>query len=100
MSIRIKSGHASRARVSPATAWVAVRTVCPTDWSRNTASVMCAVLSSTTRTTATSVGHPAARHGPPHFGSETIAIELALFHDRRDKPVQLGAILAGNLLRR
>ena len=35
----------------------------------------------------------APRHGPTELGAETLAVELGLLDDRRDLPVEPGAVL-------
>src|SRR5688572_27818413 len=98
MSIRIRSGCSSRAKVRPASASVALSTVCPADCSRNTPNVMLVALSSTISTLAMSGDQRPPRHGPPHFGHEAVASEVDLLHDHFDIAVQLGTVLDRDLL--
>src|SRR6478672_11931403 len=100
MSMRIRSGCASRATVSPVSASVAPNTTWPADCSTNVASFMLAALSSTIRTVAISIERVAARHRAPYFSDEAIAIEVGLLHYRRHIAVQLGAVLGSDPLRR
>src|SRR6185295_14546749 len=97
MSIRIRSGNSPRAKFSPASASVAVSTIWPADCSSRAVRNMLSGLSSTIRIFATSGDHLASGHGPPDFGDEAVAAELGLLDDRRDRTIQLGAILGGDL---
>src|SRR5664279_195759 len=97
ISIRINWGCSARASFSPVSAFVALRTVWPTDSSRKSANVMFAALSSTIRTVAMSGDRVAPRHGPPDFHPEPVTVELSLFHDRRHMAAQLRALLGGGL---
>src|SRR5687767_10388138 len=106
ISIRIRSGCASCASVTPASAFVALSTVCPAVSNRNVASFMLAGLSSTIRTVAMSghhgvlsgLGSGAPGHRPPNLGDEPIAVEVRLFHHRHDEPVELRAVLGSDML--
>src|ERR1022692_3488684 len=99
ISIRIRFGRSSRANVIPASASVALSTVWPADCNRNTANVMLAGLSSTTRILAMLVRRQlAARHGPPNFGHNAVTVEHGLFYDRRHMAIEPGAVLGGDLL--
>src|SRR6185369_15939726 len=98
ISIRMSCGCSPRASVNPASASVAVSTVCPADCSRKTASVMLAGLSSTISTVAMSSALRPAGHRPAYFGGEAIAIEAVLLHDRDHEAVQPEAVLLGNAL--
>src|SRR5437762_12433680 len=98
MSMRIRLGCSSRASVSPASASLALITVCPADCNRNVASVMLAGLSSTTSTLAMSGNHLAAGHGSPNFVDEAIAVEVGLFHDRQHVAIESITVLGRDVL--
>src|ERR1019366_7348910 len=98
ISIKIRFGRSSRANVIPASASVALSTVWPADCNRNTANVMLAGLSSTTRIVAMLGDQLAARHGPPNFGHNAVTVEHDLFYDRRHMASEPGAVLGGDLL--
>ena len=83
--------------VNPASASVALSTVWPTDCSRNTANVMLVGLSSRSGLLPCQATEWRPTW-PPDFGRKAVAVELGLFHDRRHIAIQLGAVLAGNLL--
>src|SRR2546423_7506083 len=93
ISIRMRSGCSAPASATPASASVALRTVCPTDSSRNVANVMLAGLSSTTNTFAISDHRFAIGHYPPNLEREAVTVEVSLLHDSRHVTVQLVAIL-------
>src|SRR6266849_1779989 len=98
ISIRIRLGCPSRAKVRPLSASVALTTVWPADSNRNFTNFILAVLSSTTRTVAMSDDHVASRHCPADFGRKAGTVELGLFHNRRDVAIQLGAVLGRDSL--
>src|ERR1022692_4577283 len=98
ISIRMRSGCSARANARPASASVALSTVCRTEFNRNIASVMLVALSSMMRTFAMSVDQLASRYGPPDFDRDAFTVELGLIHDRRHVAIQLGAVLGGDLL--
>src|SRR5688572_2377753 len=98
ISIRIRSGCSARASVNPASASVALITVCPAVRTRNVARVMLAGLSSTIRTLATSGDHEAPRQGPLDFRLEALLVQFRLFHDRGHGAAELGTVLGRDLL--
>src|SRR5688572_30829808 len=98
MSIRIRSGSSARANVSPTSASGALSTVWPADWSSITVKNMLSTLSSTIRILAMSGDHSASGHSSPDFGDKAVAAKRGLFHDRRNRAGQLGAVLGGDLL--
>src|SRR5260221_3795756 len=88
MSIKIKSGWRSRARVSPASASAALITVYLACSSTKMASFMFAGLSSTIRMVAMLDRAFPARHGSPDFTPEVLNLELGLCQDRRHVAVE------------
>src|SRR5437588_6869816 len=85
----MRSGCSALASVTPVSASVAFSTLCPADSSRNVESVMLAELSSTTSTFAISDYHLPTQHGAPDFEGEPAGVEVGLFHDRRNVPIEL-----------
>src|ERR1700733_1194297 len=98
MSIKMSSGRSWRANASPASASVAVSTVCPTDFNRKIANVMLVAMSSTTRTLAISADQLATGHGSPHVGRDALAVEFGLFDDGRHVAIEPDSIVGGDLL--
>src|SRR5688572_11516762 len=97
MSIRIRLGCALFANVRPASASVALSTVCPAASSRKIASVMLAGLSSTISTVAISGDQGTPRHRAANFSRKAVTVELRFFHDGHHKAIQFRAIGGADL---